>query len=282
MTDANPPGEGKGSNSAEKVFANVQGIEARETPDRGVATFATRPLQPGDVVLFEEAMFVSTVGLSESNREIWDALSALQKSRKVADFNPGQHLGALVALRELGAKECRNRVLKLCGGQDTGFVSPRSSKREAAVLKSLVADKVLPQNASISADDYARLRRVVRKNGFVYTHGAAKDDVVSGVGEAVFENISRVNHSCCPNLRFDLQWDDATNRLTNQLTAIAEITTREELFISYHPEEPGKSQAERRAVLKKHFEFDCMCSRCEDLGPPATEPRPDMIPEALI
>ncbi|EJT47498.1 hypothetical protein A1Q1_03610 [Trichosporon asahii var. asahii CBS 2479] len=72
---------------------------------------------------------------------------------------------------------------------------------------------------------------------------------------AVFEYISRINHSCRPNSH--ICWNDNLGMET--VHAIRTISSGEEITINYG--HTGVSE-ERQAWLKKRFKFDCACEVC--------------------
>lgn len=79
-------------------------------------------------------------------------------------------------------------------------------------------------------------------------------------GVAVFEIISRINHSCRPNTY--CCWNENLEKET--VYAVRPIRRGEEITIHYGRAEP---RAERRAWLKRNFGFDCSCEACS--APPA-------------
>jgi hypothetical protein len=92
------------------------------------------------------------------------------------------------------------------------------------------------------------LSNIVRSNG--YPLGAGAD--VGGV----FENISRVNHSCLPNAVHS--WNPIFGEET--VYAVRAIKQGEEVTLSYHAGGPTEV---RKGILKEGFGFDCTCVLCE-------------------
>ncbi|KAK7018369.1 SET domain-containing protein 5 [Favolaschia claudopus] len=72
----------------------------------------------------------------------------------------------------------------------------------------------------------------------------------------IFLNISRCNHSCGPNARW--QWDAASFSLS--LVALRPIEAGDEITVAYVP--PTISRSERRAQLKSLYNFSCRCEFC--------------------
>jgi len=129
------------------------------------------------------------------------------------------------------------------------------------VLRAMVRRGVLPQAAvAFQALEYACLRRAIRLNGFRFNGDMLEGERGYDVGEVIFDRISRINHSCVPNLQFDLVWSEALGAISNSVVATAEIGAGDELTISYVPQ--LMPLAQRRPHLKKHWGFDCDCPRC--------------------
>ncbi|KAJ6589442.1 hypothetical protein B0H19DRAFT_921857 [Mycena capillaripes] len=72
----------------------------------------------------------------------------------------------------------------------------------------------------------------------------------------IFPNISRCNHSCGPNAKW--QWDAASFSLS--LVALRPIQAGREITVAYLT--PTYSRAERRTKLKSMYGFSCRCEFC--------------------
>ncbi|KAJ7759648.1 hypothetical protein B0H16DRAFT_1313336 [Mycena metata] len=72
----------------------------------------------------------------------------------------------------------------------------------------------------------------------------------------IFLNISRCNHSCGPNAKW--QWDPVTFALS--LVALRPIRAGQEITVAYIA--PTYSRAERRTQLKSMYNFSCRCEFC--------------------
>ena len=119
----------------------------------------------------------------------------------------------------------------------------------ARALKSLPRDS---QRAFLSLhNNYpgqgTPLQNIIRSNG--YPLGASSD--VGGV----FENISRINHSCLPNAVHS--WNASRGQET--VYAVRDINEGEEVTLSYLAGGPSSS---RKAQLKDNFGFECRCELC--------------------
>lgn len=240
------------------------GIVMAEVPSCGVAAFAARSFSPGEVVLQERALVASTVAAQDGgqNRNLWQFLVRQECSRRLSAFEPSGHLGAICALRDLGVAGCRQRLLTKCIGPEELLPSKVEARREVAVLKAAVREGYLPQAmAGFPADDYARLRRVFQLNGFRFNGALQKDQSGYDVGEVLFDNVSRINHSCEPNLSFDLQIDEERSCVEIRVRATAHLQEGDEVNIAYLP--VALPCAERRRQLREHWLFECTCRRCQ-------------------
>lgn len=229
------------------------GVLARHVPGCGVAAFAAKEFLPGDVVFQETAMFISAVDTPlPQNAELYRALLAELHARRLsADFTPNAHLGALTALRDLGVAGCRSFLRQKCHGEPP---SAKVAKHEAAPLRRMVAMGFLPSScASLTVLEYAKLRMAIQLNGFRFNLSAQEGDFGYDAGEVLFDRISRLNHSCAPNLEFNLTWDERDATVVNSVTASKLIAATEELNISYLPLRLNLSVKERREQLPKHW-----------------------------
>lgn len=91
------------------------------------------------------------------------------------------------------------------------------------------------------------LQNIIRSNG--YPLGPSSE--VGGV----FENISRINHSCLPNAV--QAWNN--KRQDETVYAVREIPEGSEITLSYHAGGPSSA---RKKLLKENFGFDCACELC--------------------
>merc|ERR1712062_858767 len=140
----------------------------------------------------------------------------------------------------------------------------RTARREVAVLHSVARAGLVAQSvAAFPAAEYARLRRVMRLNGFRFNGSLCEGDVGYDVGEVLFNTVSRINHSCAPNLEFDLSWAEQYETVVIRVSAIRQIEVGEEVCISYLPVRLNLAVHERQHQLRKHWLFDCGCELCK-------------------
>lgn len=256
---------GENSSSSESL---AEGVVAKAIPGRGIGAFAVKDFGAGECVFIEPAIFVSALAVPrKKNKELYAGLLEEMACRRLPDFDPGAHLGALVALRDLGQAGCHRLLGSKCHGTDP---EPRLARLEAGVLRKAVARGLVPQAAvTFSPLDYARLRMAIQMNGFRFNGDMKKGEPDYDIGEVMFDKICRINHSCAPNLEFDLSWSSDRDTVVNSVTAIKHIAEGDELRISYLPLRLDLPVKERRRQLHEHWGFDCDCPRCmAEGGPP--------------
>jgi len=261
------------------------GIVTREIPGRGTCTFAARNFVAGDPILCEQALVVSAAGAAEwckagASVELYEALLWHERSRRHPPFDPCGHLGALVALRDLGPASCRSVLLTKCSAEAPSEAA--DEKRAVAVLRMMVSNGLLPQTAGcFSAKEYAQLRSVFSLNGFRFNGDLPEGHRLYDVGEVLFDNICRINHSCEPNAAFDLSWSAEHATVVNCVSALKPIREGDEVCISYLPMRLALPVEERCKQLQKHWGFQCDCARClaelAMISPPAEGPHPAKV-----
>ena len=85
------------------------------------------------------------------------------------------------------------------------------------------------------------------------------DDVFSS-GEAVYLTISRINHSCSPNVLWSHK---RSNRMMKEVRALRDIDVGEELCASYLANYyVYATSSERKTVLQQGWKFECKCRVC--------------------
>jgi SET domain len=96
-------------------------------------------------------------------------------------------------------------------------------------------------------DDEMPLSGIVRSNGYPLGPGAEAG--------GVYEVISRINHSCAPNVV--QAWNPLQEKET--VYAVRPIAKGAEICTAYHV---GGPSTERKKILKMYFGFDCTCALC--------------------
>ena len=96
-------------------------------------------------------------------------------------------------------------------------------------------------------------------NAYPTCNGAAE----GGDGQAVFQHICRLQHSCCPNTL--LAWNGERGAQTAH--AAVNLAAGEELTVAYWGDEGcGVIQAERKRKIQERFGFECACAKCRLTG----------------
>jgi len=89
--------------------------------------------------------------------------------------------------------------------------------------------------------------------------GIFQTNAISSAGAVfIFGLLSRINHSCMPNVYKDM----AQSGDEIVIKALFEPRRGDELLISYTPGDMMKSTHERREVLQRRYKFACNCERC--------------------
>lgn len=156
-------------------------------------------------------------------------------------------------------------------GKHFGLFACENFKRGQMILSEEPFIKVLENNfKDAEIDEYAKLLLETFTDSFF-----PNDDERTFVGVmrtnmlplgkrsknfGIFENISRINHSCLPNVCHF--WDKETQR--EQIFCLRDIKKDEEILTSYCDLYADKET--RRQTLKKGFNFECECVLCSMVG----------------
>ena len=81
----------------------------------------------------------------------------------------------------------------------------------------------------------------------------------SSSGQAVYLNISRLNHSCSPNVVWSYK---RSNMIMKEVRALRDIDVGEELSATYLGNNVFATSSERRIQLQKSWKFECKCRLC--------------------
>ncbi|RDB28332.1 N-lysine methyltransferase SMYD2-B [Hypsizygus marmoreus] len=188
------------------------------TPTMGLGFFATCDLKTNDVIFAERPLVVTPRVVAVTAPDV--------------SLNKGQLAQALGAEYE--------KVLEKMVG--------RMIPENRAALLAL--------ENSHTEDGSGPIFGILRTNGFGITF-SREDEIEKDYYSAVFDQLSRINHSCTPNASAD--FDVAS--FSNPLKAIRDIKKGEEIFVSYC--DCGTPTAARQQQLKS-YGFQCTCRRCMD------------------
>ena len=175
-------------------------------------------------------------------------------------FRTADHLGDPV-MREL-----QDRVAPYLGAQPYppeavalfDRIAERIAEREFSQLSAVAKRRYLAL-----ADAFAPAAKTL--GGRYKTNSFAHIFADGYEGAIVYDIVSRLNHSCAPNLastgaRGIHGFADATA----EVAALRDVAEGEELFISYLTEDDlEKPTSARRALLQSKYNFLCGCARCE-------------------
>ena len=175
-------------------------------------------------------------------------------------FRTADHLGDPV-MREL-----QDRVAPFLGAQPYppeavalfDRIAERIAEREFSQLSAVAKRRYLAL-----ADAFAPAAKTL--GGRYKTNSFAHIFADGYEGAIVYDIVSRLNHSCAPNLastgaRGIHGFADATA----EVAALRDVAEGEELFISYLTEDDlEKPTSARRALLQSKYNFMCGCERCE-------------------
>ncbi|KAJ7496871.1 hypothetical protein FB451DRAFT_1456778 [Mycena latifolia] len=201
----------------------------------GLGAFSTTRLQMGDLILSERPLVIAPV-----NFFLFDS--------PPDDFTQEQVNQAVLAQGEQCLQEVFSRL------------SPENKKAYMALANSHLQDGSGP------------LMGILRTNGL-----GAGDLTIPGDPpmrySAVCKEISRLNHSCCPNT--DAVFDTAS--FSYRLFAVRDIAPGEELTFSYT--DISQPAAERQKKLEP-YGFRCACRACRD--PRTSDPRRETILQSNV
>lgn len=74
----------------------------------------------------------------------------------------------------------------------------------------------------------------------------------------IFDTLSIVNHSCAPNLHFNMVGK------TGYCMSVRPIKKGDQVFINYLGYDVHKPNEQRQKELKGNWGFDCKCDKCEE------------------
>ncbi|CAK9079135.1 unnamed protein product [Durusdinium trenchii] len=215
-----------------------------ETAERGKALVAKGSFKQGDVILLEEAILSLAAGASPVA-----ALGLLSRSQR----------------RRLAALHCHTRLAPARAEDGAGALSEQLGEEGERLLEEMVASGVW--TAEQAVQDAGWLWQLLR----VWDANKLSFVTAQGPEQCVFERISRLNHSCEPNVRL-------LPAGPKQLLVVAAVDIREgeELCICY-PERNilpmlhflHAPTSWRRRTLER-WQFLCRCVRCE-------APRPEQV-----
>ncbi|KAI1110217.1 hypothetical protein F5Y14DRAFT_455236 [Nemania sp. NC0429] len=199
--------------------ANI-GVTQRETGDMGIGTFATRHFSAGSLIFAERPLLI----VPHNNPTSWD-VAILQAYNQLSENEK-------VVYQGLG---CNRRAAEY-------QVATQRDGPSVSVLDYSDVDG-MPNDTTL--DGPARIAGIYHTNSF--------DLKIEYGASAVFTRLSRINHSCVPNV--------VAGGLCGKtglfyLRTLRDIKAGEELFFGYS-QYMGPYEARRRS-----FPFECQCALC--------------------
>lgn len=210
-------------------------VEEFDHPTRGRAIRARRDLSPG-MAIFEHVHPLPLIEIG--------FLSSDWNENVTNDWYGTQELGANLPRRRHANDLIRPAVNRLNDAQKDRF-------RTLYTLPSYLIRN--------GVDTTQRLRDVgiVAANSFEKSGAdphSDSDDIVEWI--IVYDQISKINHSCVPNAIL-LTEDNLAN-----IFAVKDILQGGEIFFNYMHESWLENTTDRRIALQTHWEFDCDCPDC--------------------
>ncbi|KAF9346707.1 hypothetical protein BGX26_001788, partial [Mortierella sp. AD094] len=162
-------------------------------------------------------------------------------------------------------------IVKDVPGKGKGMFATRDIKRGTCVIseKPLVCvgpslPKTLPTVASMSKKNiksFLALRNIYSQEEMTEVAGIIKTNALP-LGEnsengGVYRVISRINHSCAPNVRHN--WNPRTEK--EYIRAMEDIPAGSEILTDYIL--PLLTREERQKMLLQDFRFTCQCRICD-------------------
>ena len=144
---------------------------------------------------------------------------------------------------------------------------PRSLKEQIQALPGEKASQFHDLKSDVNIKFSERDLRTLRKeNCFTEMKAFRSNRIESEKGDLLFFVLSRINHSCAPNVdecSLPKESKDQENVVEHELRAIKDISKGEEITIFYlnHVKSIGIKQL-RREYLKEKFGFQCKCCVC--------------------
>jgi hypothetical protein len=198
-----------------------------ERSGRGKVVIATKDLLPGQLLMDEAPLFVYPLPLPR------------EPSAAICGNDPA---GLQSTFFATVSADDKIKYLDLFGPTDSLFGKALRRQCRQAGLHTVMSEAEL--------EETIRIYCILRLNSFTEENG----------GSAVYNDITRLSHSCQPNCR---TYEKDTRRVLRATTA---VKTGEELTISYVPERNWEPTHVRRYQYALSKDFTCHCPRCDALG----------------
>ncbi|KAG0295071.1 hypothetical protein BGZ98_001521 [Dissophora globulifera] len=199
--------------------------------------------EPGQSSITPNPLFSSAATITF--KAIRNNMNALQQCYVVKDV-PGKGMG-MFATRDIKRGEC------ILSEKPLVFATQDFIKTQLAVEAMAEPDK-----KSFFALHNVRPELPIAL-GIVKTNALPLGP--NAVDCAVYKIMSRINHTCAPNVCHT--WNSKTKK--EYLHAIQDITAGSEILTSYL--EPFMVRKDRMSFLRRNFKFECQCNLCAEPSP---------------
>jgi hypothetical protein len=209
--------------------------EIRTAGAKGLGVFANRHIQRGTRIFSERPL----LGITQS-----------------------QNAGAIFAASRLLGRADRRKLLDLSSHatKELSFMRWNQAlfftiKSALSSLGSLFRGVRIPFPSIKGVKEHVTILSVFRSNAFALGSN-------SGLEQAVFSQISRINHSCLPNAQGNWNGNGGVNGGRFNVHATRDIASNEELTLNYLHER-GSIRSQRQGKLLNGYGFNCACPACD-------------------
>jgi tetratricopeptide (TPR) repeat protein len=202
--------------------------EIKNSPGAGRGLFATRDVEPGDIILCEKAFCVAW----SHEAETFTALACdLREDAAIKVFPAGLHKAVVRKL--LNNPSQVEKVLGLYGDYH-GL---------GTELKKVDGSPII---------DTFQIHDIIQRNAFGLGQ-QTEDEDVSNASTGLWIRASYINHSCIPNAKKDYIGDLIIFRAMRRIAAGEEIT---------HSYDGSSDYDTRKSTIQRTWNFECRCQLC--------------------
>ncbi|RBR11206.1 uncharacterized protein FIESC28_09090 [Fusarium coffeatum] len=202
--------------------------EIKSSPGAGRGLFATRDIQPNEMIMCEKAFCVAW---SHEPGTFSALVCDTREDAAIKVFPTGLHKAVVQKL--LNNSSQVGKVLKLHGD-----------------YKGMGSNLV--QVDGVPVIDTFGIHDIIQRNAFGPGQ-QTEDEDISNASTGLWIRASYLNHSCIPNVKKDFIGDLILFRATRKIAAGEEIT---------HAYDESSSYKVRKAAIKRTWDFVCRCPLC--------------------
>jgi tetratricopeptide (TPR) repeat protein len=202
--------------------------EIKDSPGVGRGLFATRDIQPKEIIMCEKAFCVAW----SHEPETFSALVCdIREDVALKVFPAGLHKAVVRKL--LDSPSQIEQVLRLYGDY----------KGAGTKLQQVDGEPII---------DTFQIHDIVQRNAFGLGQ-QTEDEDISNASTGLWIRASYTNHSCVPNSKKDFIGDLAIFRATRRIQAGEEIT---------HSYDESSDYEVRKTAIRRSWDFECRCQLC--------------------